>query len=61
MLRFEDLTYKKKAVAAIKCKKSLLFHTRFFFTINQKRKFIVNHHHVKIAEALEAKQKREDA
>lgn len=53
MIRFENLTHKEKAVAAIKGKKSLLFFTRFFFTIRQNRKFVVNHHHREICDALE--------
>jgi len=44
---------KKLKVAHVKCKKSLLFHTRYFFKKRFNRKFIVNEHHVLIADALE--------
>lgn len=44
---------KKYKVARVKCDKSLLFHTRYFFKERQKRKFVVNSHHVLITEALE--------
>ena len=40
-------------VAKVKCLKSLLFHTRFFFKSQFNRKFIVGDHHLKICDALE--------
>jgi len=40
-------------VAKVKCLKSLLFHTRFFFKEQYNRKFIVGDHHAIICEALE--------
>ncbi len=40
-------------VAKVKCLKSLLFHTRFFFKDQYNRKFIVGEHHTIICEALE--------
>jgi predicted phage terminase large subunit-like protein len=40
-------------VASYKCKKSLLFFTRYFFKKRQKRKFVVNAHHEIIINALE--------
>lgn len=44
---------KKLKVARVKCDKSLLFFTRYFFKKKFNRKFIVNHHHEKICSALE--------
>lgn len=44
---------KKNKVAKIKCKKSLLFHTRYFFKKRYHRKFIVGDHHKIIADTLE--------
>lgn len=41
------------AVAKVKCLKSLLFHTRYFFKHQYNRKFVVNSHHEIICEALE--------
>jgi hypothetical protein len=40
-------------VARVKCLKSLLFHTRYFFYTQNKRKFIVSDHHQIIVNALE--------
>jgi len=40
-------------IAKVKCQKSLLFYTRYFFMKRQKRKFVVNSHHVIIIDALE--------
>ena len=40
-------------VASVKCKKSLLFFTRYFFKKRFNRKFIVNHHHETICSVLE--------
>ena len=44
---------KKLKVANVKCKRSLLFFTRYFFKERQKRKFVVNQHHEIICDALE--------
>ena len=41
------------AVAKVKCNKSLLFHTRYFFVHQYNRKFVVNSHHERICEALD--------
>ena len=43
----------KLQVAKVKCLKSLLFHTRYFFKKQFNRKFIINNHHELICEALE--------
>lgn len=40
-------------VAKVKCLKSLLFHTRYFFKHQYNRKFIIGEHHEIIADALE--------
>ena len=40
-------------VAKYKCLKSLLFHTRYFFKQQYKRKFVIGDHHIIICEALE--------
>lgn len=40
-------------VAKVKCMKSLLFHTRFFFKAQYNRKFIIGEHHEIICNALE--------
>ena len=40
-------------VIHVKTKKSLLFFSRYFFKQNYKNKFVVNHHHEKIAKTLE--------
>jgi len=40
-------------VARVKCQKSLLFHTRYFFKKNHNRKFVVNEHHGIISNVLE--------
>jgi len=44
---------KKNKVANIKCKKSLLFHTRYFYKKRYNRKFIVSEHHKIITDILE--------
>lgn len=44
---------KKLKVARVKCDKSLLFFTRYFFKKKFNRKFVINHHHEKICNALE--------
>ena len=44
---------KKMKVARVKCQRSLMFHTRYFFMKNHKRKFVVNEHHKIIVDALE--------
>ena len=41
------------AVARTACKASLMFHTRYFFKAQYKRKFIIGEHHKIICEALE--------
>ena len=41
------------AVAKVKCNKSLLFHTRYFFVHQYSRKFVVNSHHEIITSALD--------
>lgn len=51
VLQIADI--KKLKVAKYKCMESLLFHTRYFFKANHKRKFIVSHHHEVICDALE--------
>lgn len=43
---------KEAKVASVKCKKSLLFHTRYFFKKRQGRKFVLNDHHYIIEETL---------
>jgi len=53
MLRFDELTYHEICLASKKCKESLMYFTKFFFTINHKRKFVVNTHHEEIAMMLE--------
>lgn len=40
-------------VAAVKCQRSLLWHTRYFFKKRQGRKFVIGEHHEIICEALE--------
>jgi len=44
---------KRLKVARVKCDKSLLFFTRFFFNVLHKQKFIVNWHHKDLCEAFE--------
>lgn len=46
----EQKVYK---VAAVKCMRSLLWHTRYFFKKKQNRKFVVAEHHQIINDALE--------
>ena len=43
----------EQSVKAFKCKKSLLFFTRYFFKKRFNRKFVLGEHHYKICEALE--------
>ena len=40
-------------IARIKCQRSLLFSTRYFFKKNHNRKFVVNEHHEIISDVLE--------
>lgn len=49
----DTLDPKVLTVAKVKCLRSLLFHTRYFFVKQYKRKFIVGPHHEIIAHALE--------
>ncbi len=49
----ETLDINKLKTAKIKCLKSFLFFTRYFFKAQYKRKFIVGRHHEIVAEALE--------
>ncbi|HEY5588405.1 MAG TPA: hypothetical protein VIK86_05550 [Candidatus Paceibacterota bacterium] len=51
MLTVEEV--KKLKVAKVKCNKSLLFFTRYFFVKRQRRKFVVSGHHEIIINALE--------
>lgn len=44
---------KELKVAHVKCKSSLLFHTRYFFVKQYGRKFVVNDHHEKVCNALD--------
>lgn len=44
---------KKLKVAKVKCLKSILFHTRYFFMQQYKRKFVVNSHHERVCNVLE--------
>jgi hypothetical protein len=46
-----DINYLK--VAKVKCLRSLLFHTRYFFKAQYSRKFIIGRHHEIICDALE--------
>lgn len=50
-MNIEDI--KKLKVARVKCDKSLLFFTRYFFKKKFGRKFVVSHHHEQICNALE--------
>jgi hypothetical protein len=50
-INFEDPRILK--VSKVKCLKSILFHTRYFFHHQYKRKFVIGDHHQKICEALE--------
>jgi predicted phage terminase large subunit-like protein len=47
------MSVQKTAVTIAKCKGSLLFFTRWFFKKQTGRRFIINHHHEKIIQALE--------
>lgn len=51
---FNELTNEELAVAKVKCDASLLYFTRFWFRVLRGSKFIVNWHHKKITEGLEA-------
>lgn len=53
MEEFSKSDIKKLKVARFLCQESLLFHTRYFFKHNHKRKFVLNKHHEIIANALE--------
>ena len=44
---------KELKVARVKCNKSLLFHTRYFFVKQYNRKFVVNEHHEKVCTVLD--------
>lgn len=44
---------KELKVANVKCKSSLLFHTRYFFVKQYSRKFVVNSHHKIVCDALD--------
>jgi len=44
---------KKRKVAHVKCKKSFLFHTRYFFVKNHKKKYVIGDHHIQICRAME--------
>jgi len=44
---------KELKVAHVKCKSSLLFHTRYFFVKQYNRKFVVNEHHKIVCNALD--------
>lgn len=44
---------KELKVAHVKCKSSLLFHTRYFFVKQYSRKFVVNSHHKTVCDALD--------
>lgn len=44
---------KLNKVARFLCQNNLLFHTRYFFKQNHKRKFVLNKHHETICDALE--------
>ena len=44
---------KELKVAHVKCKSSLLFHTRYFFVKQYSRKFVVNSHHEVVCNALD--------
>jgi predicted phage terminase large subunit-like protein len=48
-----DEEIKKIKVAKVKCMKSLLFHTRYFFMKQYNRKFVIGDHHKIICETLE--------
>jgi hypothetical protein len=43
----------KLKLARVKCMKSLLYHTRYFFMAQYKRKFVIGDHHKIICDALE--------
>lgn len=44
---------KELKVAHVKCKSSLLFHTRYFFVKQYNRKFVINSHHETVCDALD--------
>lgn len=48
-----ELDVPRLQVAKVKCLKSLLFHTRYFFKIQYGKKYIIGRHHEIICEALE--------
>lgn len=51
MVNFEDPAI--ATVAKVKCIKSILFHTRYFFMQQYNRKFVIGDHHEIICDALE--------
>ena len=50
-MNIEELKVLK--VTRVKCQRSLLFHTRYFFKKNHKRKFVIGDHHQQITDVLE--------
>lgn len=50
---FDNLTDKQLLLAKMKCERSLLYFTRFFFKVLRGNKFIVNWHHKTICDELE--------
>lgn len=50
---FNNLTREELAVARVKCDKSLLFFTRFWYKVLKNSKFITNWHHEEIEKELE--------
>lgn len=54
MINIDEINHiKELKVAHVKCKSSLLFHTRYFFVKQYNRKFVVNSHHKVITNALD--------
>ena len=52
-MNFDNLSNEELAVAKVKCDKSLLYFTRFWFKVLRGSKFILNWHHETICDALE--------
>lgn len=52
-MNFDNLSNEELAVAKVKCERSLLYFTRFFFRVLRGNKFIVNWHHEEICNYLE--------
>jgi len=50
---FDNLTPEEIAISKVKCERSLLYFTRFFFRVLRGSKFIVNWHHDVICNGLE--------